>query len=254
MLVLFPAPAVLCLVLAQTLPAAPARPSEHPTASPAAQAYYQFMLGGHFESEGELDRAMAAYREAARLDPESAEIRAELAGFFARQGRVDDASREARAALALDPANHEANRILGSILASLAEPGSGGRRERSGLRAKRRCISSAAAAAMAPTPIRRSDLVLARLYIRSRQHEKAITLLQDLLEREVDSRGVPAAGRGVERRRKCRRGGAGARGRRAGEPSPAALARPRCTRVSSDGPTPLPRMSARPRSRRSRQR
>ena len=39
------------------------------------------MLGGHFESEGELDRAMAAYREAARLDPESAEIRAELAVF-----------------------------------------------------------------------------------------------------------------------------------------------------------------------------
>ena len=184
MLVLFPAPAVLCLVLAQMLPAAPARPSEHPAASPAAQAYYQFMLGGHLESEGELDRAMAAYREAARLDPESAEIRAELAGFFARQGRVDDASREARAALALDPANHEANRILGSILASLADPAAeGDATDRATgeaalhLERGRRGDGTDADPAL--------DLVLARLYIRSRQHEKAVTLLQDLLEREL---------------------------------------------------------------------
>src|ERR671910_2337060 len=126
MLATIPASAVLCLILAQALPAPPASPSERPAPGETAAAYYQFMLGGHFESEGELDRAMAAYREAARLDPESAEIRAELAGFFARQGRVEDASREARAALALDSTNHEANRILGSILASLAEPGTGG--------------------------------------------------------------------------------------------------------------------------------
>ena len=127
---------------------------------------------------------MAAYREAARLDPQSAEIRAELAGFFARQGRVDDASREARAALALDPANQEANRILGSILASLAEPA------RAATRATARsseaaCISSGDAAATAPTPTPSLDLLLARLYVRARQHDKAIALLQDLLEREL---------------------------------------------------------------------
>jgi pentatricopeptide repeat protein len=183
MLVMFPASAVLCLMLAQTLPALPAA-SEHQAGSRTAEAYYQFLLGGHLESTGELERAMAAFREAARLDPESAEIRAELAGFFARQGRVEDATREARAALALDPANHEANRILGSILASLAEPGDGGD---AGDRAPgeaalhlergRRGDGTDADPAL--------DLVLARLYVRSRQHDKAITLLQEMLEREL---------------------------------------------------------------------
>jgi tetratricopeptide (TPR) repeat protein len=184
MLAIIPVSAVLCLLLAQTLPAALAAPSGDPTASQTAQAYYQFMLGGHFESEGELDRAMAAYREAARLDPESAEIRAELAGFFARQGRVDDASREARAALALDPANHEANRILGSILASLTDPGTAGNANDRGsgeaalhLERGRRGDGTDVDPAL--------DLVLARLYIRSRQHDKAIALLRDLLEREL---------------------------------------------------------------------
>src|SRR5918995_4319056 len=184
MLATIPASAVLCLILAQALPAPPASPSERPAPGETAAAYYQFLLGGHLESEGELDRAMAAYREAARIDPESAEIRAELAGFFARRGRIDDASREARAALALDPANHEANRILGSILASLTDAGTVGNANDRGF----------GEAAMHLERGRRGDgtdvdpaldLVLARLYIRSRQHDKAIALLQDLLEREL---------------------------------------------------------------------
>ena len=124
MLAMIPVTAVLSLMLAQGPPVASGRPSVHPPGTETAQAYYQFMLGRHFESEGDTTRALAAYREAARLDPQSAEVRAELAGFFARQGRVEDASREAHAALALDPANQEANRILGSILASLVEPAS----------------------------------------------------------------------------------------------------------------------------------
>ena len=82
------------------------------------------------------------------------------------------------------PANHEANRILGSILASLADPGTGGNANDRGpgeaalhLERGRRGDGTDADPAL--------DLVLARLYIRSRQHDKAITLLQDLLEREL---------------------------------------------------------------------
>jgi hypothetical protein len=74
------------------------------------------MLGRYLESNGDIDRAIAAYREAARLDPRSAEIRAELAGLFARQGRVDGASQEARAALALDPSNRSARAALVALL------------------------------------------------------------------------------------------------------------------------------------------
>ena len=157
---------------------------EHPAGTATAQAYYQFMLGRDLEANGETAKAMAAYTAAARLDPQSAEVRAELAGFFARQGHVEDASREARAALALDPANHEANRILGSILASLAEPGVGGD-------ASDRTLAEAASylergrrgdGADADPSI---DLLLARLYVRGRHYDQAIALLQDLLDREM---------------------------------------------------------------------
>jgi tetratricopeptide (TPR) repeat protein len=184
MLAMIPASAVLCLALAQASPDVPAPRAVHPAGSESsAGAYYQFILGRHFESDGDIDRAMAAYREAARLDPRSAEIRAELAGFFARQGRVDDASREARAALALNPANHEANRILGSILASLAEPGDAGEvSDRtlgdaiSHLERGRRADGTDADPSL--------DLLLARLYVRGGRHDTAIALLQDLLARE----------------------------------------------------------------------
>jgi tetratricopeptide (TPR) repeat protein len=181
MLVMISAAVLLSVVLAQAPAAAPVRPSA-PSAG-AAQAYYQFMLGRHFEADGNTARAMAAYREAARLDPASAEIRAELAGFFARQGRVNDASREARAALALNPENLEANRILGTILASLVGPGEGGESERarseaaSYLERGRRGDGTDADPSL--------DLLLARLYVRGSQYDKAIALLQDLLERDV---------------------------------------------------------------------
>ena len=97
--------AVLGVVVAQAVPPTGAHKPARPASGVTAQAYYHFMLGRHLESDGEIDRAIAAYREAARLDPRAAEIRAELAGLFARQGRVDDASREARAALEIDSAN-----------------------------------------------------------------------------------------------------------------------------------------------------
>jgi tetratricopeptide (TPR) repeat protein len=175
--------AVLAIVLAPAAVAA-AQPTPHSSATATARAYYQFMLGRHLESDGEIDQAVAAYREAARLDPHSAEIRAEIAGLYARQGRVD-AAREARAALAIDPENHEGNRILGSILASLADPDSGP------------SASADRALSEAATYLERGrrgdgtdsdpslDLLLARLYVRSRHYDKAIELLQALLERDV---------------------------------------------------------------------
>ena len=184
MLAMIPVTIVLSLMLAQGPPVASGRPSVHPPGTETAQAYYQFMLGRHFESEGDTTRALAAYREAARLDPQSAEVRAELAGFFARQGRVEDASREAHAALALDPANQEANRILGSILASLVEPGTEG-------------VAGTHARGEAALYLERGrrgdgtdtdpslDLLLARLYVQGSHYDKAIALLQELLEREL---------------------------------------------------------------------
>jgi tetratricopeptide (TPR) repeat protein len=174
--------AVLGAVVAQAMPSTGAHTSARAASGVTAQAYYRFMLGRHLESDGQIDRAIAAYREAARLDPGAAEIRAELAGLFARQGRVDDASREARAALAIDPVNHEANRILGSILASLVEPGAtaGDAQLEEATRHLERGRRSDGTNVDASL-----ELLLSRLYLRSRQYDKAITLLQELLEHEL---------------------------------------------------------------------
>ncbi len=88
---------------------------------PEATPGYYFMLGRHLESLGKIDEAIAAHQHAIALQPDSAELRAELAGLYARQDRAREALDTAEEALARDPDNHEANRILGSVYAALAE-------------------------------------------------------------------------------------------------------------------------------------
>ena len=44
------------------------------------EAYYEFLLGRHLESAGKVDEAVAAFERAARLDPASADIPAEVSG------------------------------------------------------------------------------------------------------------------------------------------------------------------------------
>ncbi len=88
--------------------------------SDATPGYY-FMLGRHLESIGKIDEAIAAHKHAIALQPDSAELRAELAGLYARQDRAREALDTAEEALARDPDNPEANRVLGSVYAALAE-------------------------------------------------------------------------------------------------------------------------------------
>jgi tetratricopeptide (TPR) repeat protein len=157
-------------------PATP--PSNTPAMRP--EAAYEFLLGRFYESRGDIDKAIAAHREAARLDPGSAEIRAELASLFARQGRVRDAVNESRAALAIDPENREANRVLGSILASDESASAGTpaldeaveRLERG-----RRPDGVDADLSL--------DITLARLYIRAGKSDEAVRLLNGLLARDA---------------------------------------------------------------------
>ena len=89
-------------------------PAEVRQAQPARDdPGYYFLLGRSLESEGKIDEAIAAHKRAIALEPESAELRAELAGVYARQDSALDAVETAEAALKLDTANLEANRILG---------------------------------------------------------------------------------------------------------------------------------------------
>ena len=154
-----------------------------------------------------------------------------------RQGRVEDASREARAALALDPANQEANRILGSILASLVEPGTAGS-PATCTRSSGRCTSSGDAAATAPTPTPRSTCCWRACTSRAASYDKAIALLQDLLERELIPEAYLLLAEAWNGAGNIRRGGACARGWRRGEPAPAGVARGDVRRAAAMGARP----------------
>ncbi len=153
-----------------------------------AQAYYRFLLARHLEGEGEVERAATELREAARLDPGAAEIRAELAALYARQGRPREAAQWGRAALELDPSNREAHRVLGFLAAGqvgldtlvrLTDP--------AGLAAAVRAIDHLEAARRTDRlPDLAIELTLARLYLRTGVAGKAVPVLQRVLLSDPD--------------------------------------------------------------------
>jgi tetratricopeptide (TPR) repeat protein len=97
-----------------------------PPISKAAEAYAQFLLAHHLEEREDENGAIAAYKRAMELDPQAADIPAELAALYLRQSKVQEAMGAAEQALKVAPANREANRVLGIIYAALAEGGRGG--------------------------------------------------------------------------------------------------------------------------------
>jgi predicted Zn-dependent protease len=82
---------------------------------------FEFLVARRAEAADDAKAAQAALERAVALDPESAELRAELAGFFARQNRATEAVTAAERALALDPDSEEAHRILGLVNAAWAD-------------------------------------------------------------------------------------------------------------------------------------
>src|SRR3954449_1403559 len=92
-----------------------------------ADAYAQFLLGHRFEENEDETSAIAAYKRAMALDPNAAEIPAQLAGLYLKQSKVQEAMAAAEASLKIAPLNREANRVLGTIYAALSESSQGGR-------------------------------------------------------------------------------------------------------------------------------
>ena len=143
-----------------------------------ASSYRLFMLGRHLEDEGELEAAIIAFRDAARLDREAAEPLAELSGLFARAGRADEAISTGEEALVRDSQNLTAHRILGLTYASSA----GGREGSS--RDATRAISHLSQARGTLLPDLQVDLTLARLYLRTDAIDDATELLEQLVRDE----------------------------------------------------------------------
>ena len=75
------------------------------------------LLGQGYEAIGDLDKAVASYREAERLDPKSALAQERLAAALVRT-KPEEAERALRRALELNPQSATARRMLASLLAS----------------------------------------------------------------------------------------------------------------------------------------
>jgi tetratricopeptide (TPR) repeat protein len=116
---LTPARAALAVV---TVWSAPLRAAEPAAAAPdRAQAYFQFVLGQQARIEGRTAAAIEALRRAQRLDPQSGEIRAELARLLREGERFDEALAEAREAVRLSPDDADTRRILALLYRDQAQ-------------------------------------------------------------------------------------------------------------------------------------
>ena len=158
--------------------AAPAVAVAQPAAANSGEAGYYFLLGRSYESAGDIDKAIAAQKQAIALAPGSAELRAELAGLYARQDRALDAIGMAEEALKFDQDNAEANRILGSIYAAYAEQQRPLRPGDSPQLYVARAVAALERAKAAGANDLNVDLTLGRLYLRASAYDKAIPLLR----------------------------------------------------------------------------
>ncbi len=170
-----------------------------PPISKAAEAYAQFLLAHHLEEREDENGAIAAYKRAMELDPQAADIPAELAALYLRQSKVQEAMGAAEQALKVAPANREANRVLGIVYAALSEGGRGGGAR--GAAADRASSDNLAKAirhleAALERPMSQGDpnvrATLARVYVTAQQYDKAIPVLTDLVSQEPGWQDGPA--------------------------------------------------------------
>lgn len=149
-------------------------------------AYYEFLLARYLESQGDSRGALRALERAAVADPQSAEVRAEIASFHLRRNERTDAEEAAQAALVLDPNNIEANRVLGQIYASMAEgarPGSA-----DGMRYLRDAITHfERVVAGSPGVDAQLQFALGRLYMANGEPAKAIQTLARVVDQNPGS-------------------------------------------------------------------
>ena len=147
-------------------------------------AYLAFLTARRLESEGDVEGALAALERAAKADPDSAEVRAEIAGLHMRQDNLEAAERAAREALARGADNVEAHRVLGLIYSAYADEGSQRDRDVTA----RDYVKDAIAhlERVAATPGGATDLNLqynlGRLYLRSGAAAKAVETLTGVVD------------------------------------------------------------------------
>lgn len=159
--------------------------------SQQGELYYEFALGHtleqQFQATGQYefaDQAIAAYKKAIALAPDSSVAREMLAEVEAQSQHIKDAVLDAREALALDSKNVDAHRLLAHIyVRSLGDMSAGGVQKKS--------IDEAIEQFREILALQPSDsysaLWLARLYRFENQHDKAEKVLRNVLQHEPDN-------------------------------------------------------------------
>lgn len=153
--------------------------SDQPSVEDRAAAYHAFIVGRSQEGAGDIDAAVASYARAAELDPTASDIWAELAGLYARRSDTEPAIEAANAALEREPDNLEAHRVLGLVYAARAGARGGGDeadldRAIEHLERARKPLSSDPAL----------YLTLGRLYLTTENADKAIEVLNEVIDAE----------------------------------------------------------------------
>lgn len=168
------------LVLLVTVGPALGQTVAAPPADPKAQAQFEFMMARRMESAGDNAGALASLERARKLDPEAAEIPAEIAGYHYRQNRPTEAVAAAEQALKLDQSNVEAHNVLGTIFSAWAEgatPPPPGRTTASTRDAAIEHLS-----AIQNTPLMATNpnlqMTLGRLHLRAGKPELAVPILE----------------------------------------------------------------------------
>ncbi len=181
--------ASVVLAVVSTASVAAAQAAVPDAATKSGDAYSQFMLGRHLETADDVPGAIAAFKRASQLDPQSADIMAELAGLYMRQSRLEEAMSASEQALKIDSTNREAHRVLGIVYATLVESG-----RRNG-RGQQNAATIAENLAKAIQHLEQSidrqvdsdpnvRATLARLYLAAGLNDKAIPLLTELVNQE----------------------------------------------------------------------
>jgi tetratricopeptide (TPR) repeat protein len=148
-----------------------------------SQAYFLFLQARVLDDDGDLNGAIAAYRQVLDLIPAAAEVRADLATAYARQGKSTEALAEALTALKTDPANRVAHRVMGFVQASIAESATDAKQQANLVS---EAIGHFEKALEGGTGDLAVELTVARLYVQTGQPLKAIPTLQSFLDDRPD--------------------------------------------------------------------
>ena len=92
-------------------------PTQQTVGDPAL--YYNYLMAQISRSEGDVEVALAHYRAASALDPDSTMLMFDLANLYVRAGQLDESKQECLKIIRKDPNHFHARLLLAGINSAL---------------------------------------------------------------------------------------------------------------------------------------